>query len=190
MYEQQKQEAIAQLKQAIAQNKSKYQSAIQNAPSQYQPLRNQVSANRYQNLSSLREMLANQGQQGGVNRTEETRVNAAAESDINTLNAQQQQVIDEANKAISDLEASGNLQEAQIVAQNAAERLQALTNEANRVSEANYQRLKDAIAQAQYQQSFDYQSSQDALKNAITQAQLTRNINGVPTLDYINLMLT
>lgn len=166
MFEQQKADAIAQLKQAIAQNKSQQQSVIQKAPAQYQPLRNQVSANRYQNLNSLREMMANDGQQGGVNRTEATRVNTAAESDMNTLSAQQQQIIDDANRAITDLEASGSFQEAQIVAQNAAQRIQALTAESNRVEQASYQRLRDAIEAARYEREFEYGASQDSIRNS------------------------
>ncbi|OCZ54304.1 hypothetical protein [Dehalobacter sp. TeCB1] len=181
MYEQQKQAELAQLKQAIATNKASQQNIISNAPSQYQPLRDQASYNGYKNLGTLREMLANNGQQGGVNRTEETQVNTATQNDINTLNAQQQQVIDQANKAIADLEASGSLQEAQIVAQNAAEKLQALTAESNRIQEANYQRLKDAISNAQYQQSFNYQADQDSKNYGLQLAQLLGMYNGQPT---------
>lgn len=221
MFDEQKAATVAQLKQAILKSKSQYtdtiastpgtydklrntvqsnynnatgayQSVIDKAPGQYQPLRDQVSAAGYKNLDSLREMLANQGQQGGVNRTEETQVNTATENNINSLNlqqqntvndansainnlnkdkelkladlaSQQQQVIDQANRAIADLEASGSLQEAQMVAQSASDRIRALIEEGNRV------------------QSTSYQYSQDAVKNAQNDATLTGSYNGSPT---------
>lgn len=164
MYDQQLASAQAALRQSIQRNMGQYQNTIQNAPQQYQPLRDQASATGYKNLNSLREMLANNGQQGGVNRTDETAVNTETQNNINALNLQQQNVINTAQKAITDLQASGNLQEAQLVAQNASEKLRALIDESNRV------------------QSTGYQYSQDAIKNAMNEAQLTGTYNGQQTL--------
>ena len=226
MFAQQKAESLAQLKQAIANSQAQYQdtiastpgtydklrntvqanynngvgayqNAIDQAPGQYQPLRDQASAAGYKNLASLREMLANQGQQGGVNRTDTTAVNSATENNINALNlqqqnkintaqtsidalnkdralkladlaTQQQQVIDQANTAINRLQASGSLQEAQMVAHNAGAALQALISESNRVQQAGYQQ------------------SQDAIKNAMNEARLTGTYQGAPTLAATN----
>lgn len=222
MFDEQKAATVAQLKQAILTSQKQYQdtisstpgtydklrnavqsnynnatgayqSVIDKAPGQYQPLRDQASAAGYKNLSSLREMLANQGQQGGVNRTDETAVNTATGNQINALNlqqqntmndansainnlnkdkelkladlaTQQQQVIDQANRAIADLQASGNLQEAQMVAQNASDKIRALIDEGNRV------------------QSTSYQYSQDAMANARADAGLTGYLNGTQTM--------
>lgn len=164
MYQQQKDAALSALKQAISQNVSAQQDTINKAPQTYQPLRDQVSANGYANLNALKEMLANQGQQGGVNRTETTAVNSATENDINKLNLQQQNVIDTANKTIADLEASGNLQQAQLVAQNASDKIKALIDESNRIAAANYAQ------------------SQDAIRNAQNDAALTGVYNGQSTL--------
>jgi len=164
MYESQKADAISQLKQSIANSQSQYQTTIAQSQGQYQPLRDMVNVDRNNNMRNVSEMLANNGQQGGVNRTDTTQVNTAADQNMNNLNAKQQEIIDTANKSIADLTASGNLQEAQIVSKNATDKLQALINESNRVTDTNYT------------------YSQDAIKNAMNAAQLTGNYNGQNTL--------
>lgn len=171
MYASQLTSAQDALKKSIQQSMGQYQDTITQAPQTYQPLRDQASAAGYQNLNSLKETLANNGQQGGVNRTETTAVNSATENNINKLNLQQQNVIDAANKSIADLQASGDIQGAQLVAQNATDKIKALIDESNRVS------------------STGYQYSQDAIKNAMNEATLTGNYNGQQTLTAKNSAL-
>lgn len=150
MYAQNLAASQAALKASIQQSMGTYQRTIQNAPGTYQPLRNQVSYAGASSMQNLKEMLANNGQQGGVNRTEQTQVNSNTENNINSLNLQQQSVINEANQAISDLQAQGDIKGAELVAQNASERIRAMIAEASRVDEMNYTRGRDATADNRY----------------------------------------
>lgn len=164
MYGQQLAAAQAALKASIQQSMGQYQDTIKNAPGQYQPLRDQASYAGATNLQNNNEMLANDGQQGGVNRTENTAINSSTENNINTLNAQQQQVIDTANKAINDLQAQGDIKGAELVAQNASDKIKALIDESNRVDSTTYSR------------------GQDAFNNGINIAGLTGTYNGNQTI--------
>ena len=155
MFEQQKQAVLAQLKQSIAASKSKYQTQLSEAPDQYRNLRNTVSTNYYQSLPRLQEALANTGNlNSGMGRQEQLIANTAMQNDINALNTQQQQYENQINTAISDLERSGSQQELQIASENAANLLQALISEGNRVSQESYQRLQDALARSDKQTAF------------------------------------
>lgn len=133
MYAQQLASSQASLKAAIASSQAGYQDTINNAPATYAPMENEASAKGQANLQNVKEMLANGGQAGGVNRTEETQVNAATENNINALETQKQGVINTAQKAIADLQAQGDLKGAQLVADNANAKLSALIAESNRV---------------------------------------------------------
>lgn len=198
MYAQQLAAAQAALKAQIQQGVSQYQDTINKAPGQYQPLRDQASATGQQNMQNLREMLANNGQAGGVNRTEETQVNTSTQNQINTLNAQQQSVIDTAQKAIADLQAQGDIESARLVADNAAQKLQALISEKNRVSDSTYSRYQDAFnnnlqvgqltgtynGQRTIEgQQLDEQKKQDTFSNKIAEAGLTGYYNGKQTME-------
>ena len=164
MYDSQGASAIATLKAMIAKNISDQQALIQKAPGQYAPLENTASANGQQNMQNLREMLANGGQQGGVNRTEETQVSANTQNSINSLEMQKQGVIDTANRAIADATAQGNLDEAKIIADTANQKLAALIGESNRVESETYSR------------------GQDTFNNSLKLADYTGELNGTKTM--------
>jgi hypothetical protein len=150
MYAQQLASSQAALKASIQQSMGTYKDSIAKAPGTYQPLRDQASYQGANNMQNLKEMLANDGQQGGVNRTEQTQVNSNMQNNINSLNQQQQSVIDSANKAIADLKAQGNIRGAELVAQNASERIRALIDESNRVDSETYSRGRDTLADTRY----------------------------------------
>ena len=160
--------AQAALKASIAESMVGYNKTISDAPGQYQPLRDQASAAGAANGQNLNEMLANNGQQGGVNRTETTAVNSATENNINTLNTSQQKVISDANASISDLQAKGDMQGAQLVADNANAKMAALIAESNRVEGQTYSRGQDATKNAQVDAAAAYTKSRDAQTQANT----------------------
>ena len=157
--------AQAALKASIAESMAGYNKTIADAPGQYQPLRDQASYAGAQNGQNLNEMLANNGQQGGVNRTEQTQVNSATENNINTLNTAQQKVISDANASISGLQAKGDMQGAQLIADNANAKMAALIAESNRVEGQTYSRGQDATKNAQIDAAAAYTKSQDTINN-------------------------
>lgn len=162
MFEEQKRTALAQLKQAIAASKSKYESQLDVAPDKYRGLRNAVSTNYYKGISPLREALANTGNlNSGMGRQEQLLAATSMQNDINTLNTQQQQYENEINRAIDDLENSGSLQETQIASENASRLMEALIGEGNRVSTESYNRLQDALARNERAAELGYNRSQD-----------------------------
>mgnify|MGYP000879266614 FL=1 len=163
MYDSALQSTISRIKEAVAKGKSQQQGIIEKAPQIYNPLKDQVSYQGERNLQNTKEMLSNQGQQGGVNRTEMTQVNTATENNINDLNMQQQNLINDANKAIADLESQGLFDEAQATADNANQRLQALIQESNRVDETNYGRLRDYVGDTRYADETSYNRNRDTI---------------------------
>lgn len=153
-YNQQLEAQKAALRQKINEGVSNYQNQINAAPQIYQPLRNQVDVMRNKNTAATREAMAASGLAqsvrgiggSGDNITAGIQVNTEADSQINTLNLQQQNMIDLAKKAIADLQASGNMEEARMIAENAANRINAIIAEKNRVAEANRVAANDAWA--------------------------------------------
>lgn len=192
-YEQQKAAALAALRSAIEKSKTKYQATISSAPETFRPLKDQTTVARNEQLTQLRESMAEQGQSGGVSRSEELAVNTARENNLNALERQQQDVVTQANNAIAELEMSGQLEEAQIVADNANNKIRALMEEANRVSTETYNRGRTQIEDQRYQSQIDKQNeAQNRADFAATinpQEDLTQKINdltaqGVPESDY------
>lgn len=181
-YDQSLQATLNALRQSIAQGVGDQQDIINKAPSQFNPLKDQASYQGAQNMNNLQELLANNGQQGGVNRTEETQVNASTQNALNSLNQQQQDVIDTANKTIAQLQAAGSMQEAQAVAQNASDKLKALTDEANRVDSATYSRAQDAFNNSTALRQLADSESNSKASQDMAAAGLTGTYNGSPTI--------
>lgn len=164
MFEQEKAAAVAKLKEAIAKSKGNYQQTIANAPQMFQGAKNQSEVDRFRSLNTVREQLANSNDRGGTGRQDLTNVETVSGSRMNNIMLQQQNVISEAQKAINELEASGNFEEAQIIANNANERLRALIEESNRVETVGYNRLRDSIGDQRYNQEYS-DSRSDVLYN-------------------------
>jgi hypothetical protein len=166
-YDEQKSSALTALKAAIEKAKGGYNTLSTEAKTSFDPLKNQTTVAKNEQLGRLRESMANQGQLGGVSRSEELQVQTSAEEKLNSINQQQQQVIDDANKSIAELEANGQLQEAQVVSENANNKIKALMEEANRVDTTNYSRKQDALTNQRY----DEQTALEAQRYANTQQQ-------------------
>lgn len=135
MYDEQRKALLAQLRAQIAKAKGGYQDIINKAPQTYQPLRNQASLSREQQLAAMMEALANQGNRGGTGRQALLDINTAAGNQLNEINLQQQNAVNEANRAISDLEQQGKIQESQITADLAAQKLQEILAQQQRADE-------------------------------------------------------
>ena len=135
MYDEQMKALRAQIKAGIAKAKGQYTNIINQAPQTYQPLRNQVSLGKEQQLQSLRESLANQGNRGGTGRQAMLGVNTAAGNQMNAINLQQQNTINDANRGIADVEQQGKYQESQLTAELAAQKLQAIMAQEQRAGE-------------------------------------------------------
>ena len=93
------------------------------------------SLSKEQQLQALRESLANQGNRGGTGRQAMLGISTAAENQLGDINLQQQNVIDEANRAIADIEQQGQFQESQLTAELAAQKLRELLAQEQRAGE-------------------------------------------------------
>ena len=134
-YKEQMKALRAQIQAGISRAKSPYYSIISQAHQTNQPLRNQVSLSKEQQLQALRESLANQGNRGGTGRQAMLGISTAAENQLGDINLQQQNVIDEANRAIADIEQQGKFQESQLTAELAAQKLRELLAQEQRAGE-------------------------------------------------------
>jgi hypothetical protein len=164
MYDEQRKALLAQLRSQIAQARAGYQDIINKAPQTYQPLRNQTELSREQQLAAMREALANQGNRGGTGRQALLDINTAAGNQLNEINLQQQNVVNEANRAISDLEQQGKIQESQITADLAAQKLQEILAQQQRAEQLAQQ-------ESQWQQEFEAEQAQMEFENQLKQQQ-------------------
>jgi hypothetical protein len=181
MYDEQRKSLIAQLKSSIAKAKGQYTDIIKKAPQTYQPLRNQNEVTKEQQLASMREALANQGNTGGTGRQELLGINTAAGNRMNDINLQQQNVINDANSAISSLDQEAAFKESEITADTAAQKLQALLAENTRVDELNreQERYAQEYADRQKQQEFENSLTQQKYNDNLAAQQLEREINSI-----------
>jgi hypothetical protein len=168
MYEEQMKALRAQIKAGIAKAKGQYTNIINQAPQTYQPLRNQVSLGKEQQLQSLRESLANQGNRGGTGRQAMLNTETAAENQMNAINLQQQNTINDANRGIADIEQQGQFQESQLTAELAAQKLRELLAQEQRASEL-------ATENARYTQEYSDKMAQQQFENQLMQQQYADN---------------
>lgn len=159
-YDNIKNNLVSQLKQRIAEQKNQQQQMIQNAPQQFQPLRNQSELQRVQGLETLKETIANRGDRGGIGRQELLTSNISGENRLNNIELEQQKVISDANNAIRQLEANGQFEEAQIISQAAGDRLRAIIEDNNRVQAGNVDLAKFNIQTGLQEKQMENQESQ------------------------------
>jgi hypothetical protein len=180
-YDQQRKSLIAQLRASIAKSKGQYTDIINKAPQTYQPLRNQNEVSKEQQLASMREALANQGNAGGTGRQELLGINTAAGNRKNEIDLQQQNVINDANSAISSLDEQAAFKESEITADTAAQKLQALLAENARVDELNREQeiYAQEYADRQKQQEFENNLTQQKYNDSLASQQLERDINSI-----------
>jgi hypothetical protein len=155
-YDAQRKSLIAQLRASIAKAKGGYTDMINKAPQTYQPLRNQTELGKENQLTAMREALANQGNAGGTGRQELLGINTAAGNQMNDINLQQQNVINDANSAISSLDEQAAFKESEITSDMASQKLQALLGEQIRIDELNrdQERYTQEYSDRQKQQEF------------------------------------
>ena len=125
---------------AIQKAQGTFQKQIQNAPQQFQDQRNNIAVNQSQNLQNIRKSLANLGYNPDsyVTRGEMQNINVGAQGQINQLDIAQQQLIQDAQNSITELEAQGNIDDANAVAEIANQKMQALDNLRNQyMNQAN-----------------------------------------------------
>jgi hypothetical protein len=180
-YDQQRKSLIAQLKASIAKAKGGYTDIINKAPQTYQPLRNQNEVTKEQQLATMREALANQGNAGGTGRQELLNINTAAGNRMNDINLQQQNVINDANSAISNLEEQAAFKESEITADMASQKLRDLIAEQTRIDELNreQERYAQEYADRQKQQEFENNLTQQKYNDSLAAQQLERDINSI-----------
>jgi hypothetical protein len=156
-YDQQRKSLIAQLKASIAKAKGGYTDMINKAPQTFQPLRNQTELTKEQQLRSALERNAATGDRGGIGRQGLLDVNTAAGNQMNDINLQQQNVINDANSAISSLDEQAAFKESSITADMASQKLQALLGEQTRIDELNrdQERYSQEYSDRQKQQEFN-----------------------------------
>jgi len=168
--------AVAKLKQAIAESKAKQQGIIGNAPKQFDPLRSQSELAKGQQLRSVLERNSLLGDRGGVGRSAALQTQTAGENRLNSINLQQQQVIDTANQEIANLESRGLYEEANIRSQQKLAELQALMQESQRQDEIA-RRSQETLDTRAYNEGLTAQ--ENAREDAKTAADRTRE-------DFIN----
>jgi hypothetical protein len=156
-YDQQRKSLIAQLRASIAKAKGGYTDMINKAPQTFQPLRNQTELTKEQQLRSALERNATTGDRGGIGRQGLLDVNTAAGNQMNQIDLQQQNVINDANSAISSLDEQAAFKESSITADMASQKLQALLGEQTRIDELNrdQERYSREYSDRQKQQEFN-----------------------------------
>jgi hypothetical protein len=111
---------------------SDYNSQIAAAPQQYQPLRNEASYAGAKNLQAAKEVMAAQGlQNSGDNVSAQIQTNTATQNNINALNQDEQNLVNQLKKAISDANSAADVQTLQSNADINAQKLQSLLNQTN-----------------------------------------------------------
>jgi hypothetical protein len=150
---------------------------IAEARQQYQPLRNQNEVSREQQLATMRESLANQGNAGGTGRQELLGINTSAGNIKNNIDLQEQNLVKQ-----GELEKQTTIQNAQ------ADLLRQLIAEKNRqegidIEESRYQdeqdRYNQEYADSQEQQEFENNLSQQKYNDSLASQQLERDINSI-----------
>jgi hypothetical protein len=160
------QSLIDRIKQKIAESRQ-----------QYQPMRNQNEVSREQQLATMRESLANQGNAGGTGRQELLGINTSAGNIKNNIDMQEQNLVNQ-----GELEKQTTIQNAQ------ADLLRQLIAEKNRqegidIEESRYQdeqdRYNQEYADSQEQQDFENNLSQQKYNDSLASQQLEREIASI-----------
>ncbi len=135
------------------------QQKAETAP-QYQNMRNQADVVNSQNVQKLREMMASNGlNASGENVTASVGLQSARQNALNTLNTQEQQIMNDFDRQIADI--NNPAEEQALIAALEAQRSQALYEAAVRADDVGYARSRDALADSRYNQEWNYQVGRD-----------------------------
>lgn len=111
---------------------SDYNAQIAEAPQRYQPLRNEASYAGAKNLQAAKEVMAAQGAyNSGDNVSAQIQTNTATQNDITSLSRDEQNLVNQLKRAISDANSAADVQTLQSNAEINAQKLQALLNQTN-----------------------------------------------------------
>ena len=124
---------LANLRNKIAQGVSTQQQIIKNAPLESAPLIAESELRKGEELRSVLERNANLGDRGGIGRQAALETQLSGDERLNAIKLREQSVIDNANQEIARLQSEGAFAEADIIAQNKAQELQLLREEAIRL---------------------------------------------------------
>jgi hypothetical protein len=133
LYDKSQQAAIDANQYAVDQGVSDLNAELARQKASYAAQRDQtaIDAANTQNSTALRSALL--GDQGGIGQAQYSNVAAARDQSLAYINVAQEQLKADTAKQIADLQAQGKFQEAQIIAQIATEKLQALITESTRL---------------------------------------------------------
>lgn len=141
---------VSALKSQIQQSINSKQQQINLLPQQYQPLKDQSEVQKANDLRTSLEQAANAGDRGGIGRQNALETQTAGDNRLNAINLDQKNAENALRNEIANLTLEGNVQEAQLSAQ----------------------KLKDLIANNQWQQTFDLNKTGTELDNQVKAAQL------------------
>lgn len=126
----------------------------------YADKRNQADVVNAQNVNKLRELMASSGLSGsGENITSQVALGSARQGALNQLNTQEQQEINEINRAISQAESPAEMN--YLIAQLESQRGQALMDAMIRGDEVGYARNRDSLMDRRYEDETKYGRSVD-----------------------------
>lgn len=171
-YDAQKQAVINQIQHAMDQAIADYEKSIAGLDENYQPLRNQSEVERFKSEQALKEQLANSGNTySGLGRQEALNLQNAFSNNIVDINNQQQNELEELQRAIQNVTSEGEFQKANAGLTYDANQLQSMIDQANldREYEWNkylqqYQEKQDSLAYDWQKYLQDYKESQNAIK--------------------------
>ena len=131
----------------------------------YQGMRNQTDAVNAQNVQRLREVMAANGlNASGENVSANVAMNNERVNSLNSLNLQEQQLMDGYDQQILDL--NNPAEEQAIISRIEAQRAQSLYDAYNQAQNMGYQRYRDTIGDQRYSQEWSAQEQQRRMDNA------------------------
>lgn len=131
-----------------------YQKSGLNA--QYDPLKDQAYSQGRINQQGINEYMGSLGMEGGQNITAQARNNNTTQQAIGQIEQQKQAHTAQIDKAITDAKSASSMEELQQMYQVNAQKIQALLQDSQYVSQSNLQAMKDAF-------QFNYQARADEL---------------------------
>ena len=176
MYAAQKRNALAQLEAAYDKNVSALDRAEQEISPGYRSARNQAAANSALSGRNFAEYASAAGLNSGAMGQAELARNVALQNSLNDLNTQEASSLADLELHRSQAKTDYNAAVAQAKASGDYELAAALYEEAVRQSESalqqqmlDYQKERDAVADQQWQNQFDYKKEQTAAQTAAAQ---------------------
>ncbi|RFU70344.1 hypothetical protein D0469_07015 [Peribacillus saganii] len=162
MYDRQREAQLNQLRATRDRAVGEINQQKQQVAPQYQTMRNQSDVVNTQQVQRLRETMAANGlQASGENVTAQTGLANQRQSNLNSLNLQEQQTMNDLNRRITDL--NNPAEENALIANLEAERARALLDIGMRADEIGYSRSRDAVMDGRYADETNYNRGRDSV---------------------------